>query len=67
MCWSFDRAVQTFGNALESKLQLVARSSKKPKEAERRMDQVLDQWLYSGDEPGKQQKGRYRDPAALFK
>jgi len=60
--WSFDRAVQTFGNALESKLQLVSRAAKKQKEAERKVERELDKWLSSADEEGTVTKGRFRNP-----
>jgi len=66
--WSFDRAVQTFGNALESKLQLTARSAKKQKEAERRVDRELSKWLTSADGPETSaSKGRYADPALAMR
>lgn len=65
-CWSFDRAVQTFGNALESKLQKVARDSKKQAEADRKVTRELDKWLSSADPKDQNVKGRYRDPMALM-
>lgn len=58
--WTFDRAVLTFGNALESKLQLIARRAKKQKEADRKVAAELAKWLSSADGPSA--KGRFRDP-----
>jgi hypothetical protein len=63
--WSFDRAVLTFGNALESKLQLIARGSKKQKEADRKVAAELAKWLNSAD--GSSTKGRFRDPVPKMK
>lgn len=64
--WSFDRAVVAFGTALESKLQFIARNSKKQKEAERKVQHELDKWLRSGDAPNGTSRGRYRDPMNLM-
>lgn len=64
--WSFDRAVLTFGNALESKLQIVARSSKRQKEAERKVERELQKWLSSADDKTKT-KRRFADPMDLIK
>lgn len=63
--WSFDRAVLTFGNALENKLQLVARGAKKQKEADVRVKRELNKWLSSADPAGKA-RGRFRDPMSRF-
>lgn len=64
--WSFDRAVQTFGNALESKLQLLARDSKNQKTADRKTQRELDKWLSSADKPG-EKAGRFADPVSAMK
>lgn len=64
--WSFDRAVLTFGNALESKLQIVARSAKKQKEAERRVQRELDKWLSSADSQASKAR-RFADPMDLIR
>jgi len=64
--WCFDRAVQTFGNALESKLQLIAKASKNQKSADRKVNQEADKWLSSADAPGKT-TGRFADPASALK
>ena len=63
--WSFDRAVLTFGNALESKLQTIARNAKKQKEAERKIQRELDKWLASADV--KEMKKRFADPMDLIR
>ena len=60
--WAFDRAVTTFGNALESRLQEVAKSAKKQKVAEQRQNSELMKWLSSNDPEGTVAKGRFRDP-----
>lgn len=62
--WSFDRAVLTFGNALESKLQLIARNAKRQKEAERKIDRELQKWLSSADP--KTTRRRFADPMDLI-
>lgn len=62
--WSFDRAVLTFGNALESKLQIVARNSKRQKEAERKVERELQKWLSSAD--SKTTRRRFADPMDLI-
>lgn len=64
--WSFDRAVLTFGTALENKLQLVARNAKKQKEADQKVARELQRWLSCMDDPTKV-KGRFRDPAVSMK
>lgn len=65
--WSFDRAVLAFGNALESKLHQISRDTKTNKEAERKVQQEMDKWLRSGDDPNVKVKGRYRDPISSMK
>lgn len=64
--WSFDRAVLTFGNALESKLQILARSAKKQKEAERKVDRELTKWLSSADDPNTKVR-RFADPMDVLR
>jgi hypothetical protein len=64
--WSFDRAVLTFGNALESKLQIIARASKRQKEAERKVERELQKWLSSADDKNKVRK-RFADPMDLIR
>lgn len=60
--WSFDRAVQTFGQALENQLQKVSEKSKNKTSGQRKAQQELDKWLSSADiAPA---KGRFRDPMA---
>jgi hypothetical protein len=41
----FDRAVSTFGRALENELDLAVRDAKKQSEADRKHKQVLHRWL----------------------
>lgn len=60
--WFFDRAVNTFGNALESKLHQVTEKSKNRSSGQRKAQQELDKWLSSADT--KVAKGRFRDPMA---
>ncbi len=64
--WSFDRAVLTFGNALESKLQIVARNSKRQKEAERKVERELQKWLSSADDKSSTAR-RFADPMDLIR
>lgn len=64
--WSFDRAVLTFGTALENKLQLVARNAKKQKEADQKVNRELQKWLSCMDDP-LAVKGRFRDPMSSMK
>ena len=68
-CWSFDRAVITFGTALENALNEVMKNSKQkdPKLKEMAVRNKLDQWLASGDpvvENAPVPKGKFRDPFA---
>ncbi|WNT45022.1 tail assembly chaperone [Microbacterium phage PhunaPhoke] len=63
--WSFDRAVQTFGTALENRLHEVTRKQKNQAAANRKAHQELDKWLTSADT--KAVKGRFRDPMATVK
>lgn len=65
VAFCFDRAVLTFGNALENKLQEVAKNSKKQKEAERRTAIMFQKWISSGD--SKTARGRFADPMDLLK
>ena len=58
--------MQTFGNALESKLQLISRGAKKQKDAERKVQRELDKWMRSGDDPEQKVKGRFRDPMDMM-
>jgi len=67
VAWSFDRAVLTFGNALESKLQLLARNAKKQSEADTKIQREMDRWLSSADDPNVRTKGRFADPAGMIK
>jgi len=60
--WCFDRAIQTFGGALESRLQEVAEKAKNRKAAKVKVNQELDRWLSSADT--KAATGRFRDPMA---
>lgn len=62
-CWAFDRAVQTFGNALENRLHEVSAATKGKQAAERKTQRELDKWLNSGDD--KSTSGRFRDPMKL--
>jgi hypothetical protein len=63
--WCFDRAVLTFGNALESKLQIIARNSKKQKEADNKVQRELDKWLASADP--KTDTRRFADPMDIIR
>jgi hypothetical protein len=63
--WSFDRAVQTFGTALEAAVKASTKKSKNQATADRKAHQTLDKWLSSADT--KVAPGRYRDPMAIVK
>ncbi|QPX61871.1 tail assembly chaperone [Microbacterium phage DannyDe] len=63
--WSFDRAVQTFGTALENRLHEVTRKQKNQAAANRKAHQELDKWLASADT--KAVPGRFRDPMATVR
>jgi hypothetical protein len=63
--WSFDRAVQTFGVALENQLHRVAEKTKNRASGQRKAQQELDKWLSSADT--KAVPGRFRDPMATVK
>ena len=56
----------TFGNALENKLQIIARGAKKQKEADQKVQRELQKWLTSADDPAKV-RGRFRDPMSRMK
>ena len=58
--WSFDRAVQTFGSALENRLHEVTKKARNQAAASRKANQELDKWLASADT--KAVPGRFRDP-----
>jgi hypothetical protein len=62
--WSFDRAVLTFGSALESRLQTISQKSKNRAEAERRTSLELGKWLRSADPEGS--TSGFRDPAKVM-
>jgi len=61
--YSFDRAVQLFGNTLEARLRTVSQSAKNQKAAQRKADMELRKWLTS-DNP-EAARGRFRDPMKL--
>lgn len=60
--WSFDRAVQTFGLALERAIQEATEKTKNKSSGKRKAQQTLDKWLSSADT--KAVPGRFRDPMA---
>ena len=61
--WSFDRAVQTFGSSLESRLHEVAEKAKTRAAVKRKTEQELNKWLSSADT--KVAAGRFRDPMGM--
>lgn len=63
--WCFDRAIQTFGQALENRLHEIGEKSKNRKSGQMKVMQEIDKWLSSGDT--KASRGRYRDPVATLK
>lgn len=63
--WSFDRAVQTFGGALENRLREVTKKTKTQAAADRKAHAELDKWLSSADT--KAVPGRFRDPMATVR
>jgi len=63
--WSFDRAVQTFGSALENKLHQVSEKAKNSKAGQQKAQMELDKWLASADT--KAVPGRFRDPMSSMK
>lgn len=63
--WSFDRAVQTFGQALEAAIRTATKKTKNQAAADRKAQQTLDKWLSSADT--KAVPGRFRDPMATVK
>lgn len=64
VAWSFDRAVTTFGSALENKLHQVTEKSKNRTSGQRKAQQELDKWLSSADT--KAAPGRFRDPMKMM-
>lgn len=60
VAYCLDRAVQTFGNALENRLHEISSKAKNKKTSEQKMAIELDRWLNS-DSPNA--PGRFRDPA----
>lgn len=60
--WSFDRAIQTFGGALEQRIQQISEKAKDKATAQRKAQLEVDKWMSSGDT--KVVKGRFRDPMA---
>jgi hypothetical protein len=60
--WSFDRAVQTFGNALENRLREIADDAKNKKSAQMKIEREVDKWLNSDLPEGVIPKGRFKDP-----
>jgi hypothetical protein len=63
VAYCFDRAVQTFGVALENRLQEVSSRSKNKKTSEQKVAMELNRWLTS-DSPNS--KGRFRDPMSMI-
>ena len=63
--WSFDRAVQTFGGALEDALRTATKKTKNQAAADRKAHAELDKWLSSADT--KAVPGRFRDPMATVR
>lgn len=61
--WSLDRAIQTFGNALENRLHEVTSKTKNKAAADRKSTAELTKWLSSGDKTTT--KGRFRDPMKM--
>lgn len=57
--WSFDRAVTTFGLAVEAAIEKATLKCKTTDEANRKAKRELDKWLREPDEGPK-----FRDPAA---
>lgn len=55
--------MQTFGNALETKLHEVTEKTKNKASADRKAEQTLQSWLNS-DNPAAITPGRFRDPMA---
>jgi hypothetical protein len=66
LSWQINRAVATFGRALEEKLHQVSSKASKQRDAERKMKQTLDKWMSSADPTDAPSKGRYRDPMATL-
>lgn len=64
VAWSFDRAVTTFGSALENKLHQVTEKTKNRTSGQRKAQQELDKWLASADT--KDAPGRFRDPMKMI-
>jgi hypothetical protein len=60
--WCFDRAVQSFGTALENRLHEVSEKTKNRASAKRKSMMELNKWLASADT--KAARGRFRDPMA---
>lgn len=57
--WCFDRAVTTFGLAVEGAIEKATAKAKTMEEAKRKGKRELDKWLREPDEGPK-----FRDPAA---
>lgn len=62
--WCFNRAVFLFGTTLEAEIEEVQNKAKNQRQAQFRLTNLLNKWLYM---PGEDVKGRYRDPAAQLK
>lgn len=63
--WCFDRAVQTFGEALEAAMRKAAEGEKNQKAGERAAERVFLKWLYSDTDGGAPQRFRNPMPGAV--
>lgn len=69
--WCFDRAVTTFGTAVETDIKESTSKAKDDAQAKRKAQLVLHKWLnmpVEKEEDGEvQRRTKFRDPAAKFK
>lgn len=65
--WCFDRAIQTFGQALENRLHEIGEKAKNRKQGQMKAHQEIQKWLSSGDTKAQRGQGRFRDPMATLK
>lgn len=64
LCFSFNRAVITFANALKEEVRRVTKDAKNDKAAEQQMKKTMRKWLNSASG---NTRGQFRDPFASGK
>jgi hypothetical protein len=64
VAWCFDRAVETFGKAMEDAMRAAAEGAKNDKSAKAAAERVGSRWLASAETGEAAIRGRFRDPMA---